>query len=217
CSSDLPGKELTLLFSRQFLEDTNSLYTGGKKQLQTLKLEYKIEHKPESTALIRHSGEVLVVSIRAGLDKLYVIKDLHGFLTAFSNKDKFEYKSNQWIDFSEVEVEKTDAALLQELYVQMESQNFVRGSFVEAKSIFNNKRYFVLTPSFAKTFIEKYQEESDFSFDVSGAQFKTVAFIERRLPFGFELNSQEGAVKLNIDNNTDVYLKDYHWFLVEDK
>lgn len=212
-----PGKELTLLFSRQFLEDTNSLYTGGKKQLQTLKLEYKIEHKPESTALIRHSGEVLVVSIRAGLDKLYVIKDLHGFLTAFSNKDKFEYKSNQWIDFSEVEVEKTDAALLQELYVQMESQNFVRGSFVEAKSIFNNKRYFVLTPSFAKTFIEKYQEEADFSFDVSGAQFKTVAFIEGRLPFGFELNSQEGAVKLNIDNNTDVYLKDYHWFLVEDK
>lgn len=211
-----PGKELTVLFSRQFLDDTTSLYAAEKKESQPFKLEFRIEHKPESTALVRHSGEVLVISLRAGTDKLYVIKDTQAFLTAFMNKDKFEYKANQWVDFKTVELEAADEKVMNELYAEMESQFFVRGNYTEAKSIFNNKRYFVLTPSFTRRFIEQYQETTNMQFDIKGAHYSRITFVEGQIPYQFELNDHEGNISLSIDDNTDVYLKDYHWYIVQD-
>lgn len=211
-----PGKELTVLFSRQFLDDTSNLYAVEKKESQTFKLEFRIEHKPESTALVRHSGEVLVVSLRAGLDKLYVIKDIKAFLTAYSNKAKFEYKANQWVDFKTVELEPVNENVLDELCAESESQLFVRGNYTEPKSIFNNKRYFVLTPSVTRRFIEQYQDTANMQFDINGAHYSHLTFVEGQIPYQFELNDIEGAISLSIDDNTDVYLKDYQWYVVQD-
>lgn len=211
-----PGKELTKMFSRQFLANTDYLSTKDKDSEQALKLEYKIENKPENNALIRHANEVLVLSLRAGFDKLYVIKDIEEFLKAFAKKDSFEVKSNQEINFKSAQIEDIDQKLLNELSKEYHSQQFVRGDYNAPKSIFNKKRYFVLTPAFAERFIAFYQEKANLVFDIQGASFKKAIFKDGQLPYHFELNGENEKVVLSVDDQTELYLPDYQWYIVLD-
>lgn len=211
-----PGKELTKMFSRQFLDDTTHVTVKDQNNEQTLKIEYKIENKPENTALVRQASEVLVISLRVGFDKLYVVKDLTDFLTAFIQRRSFEIKANQAIDFKTALIEDEDKRILTELFHEFRSQEFVRGDYIAPKSIFNKKRYFVLTPAFAERFIVQFQDKVDMAFDIQGVSFKQAIFKEGQLPYHFELNGQDGKVWLSIDDQTNLYLKGYQWYVVQD-
>ncbi|ALV21143.1 MULTISPECIES: DEAD/DEAH box helicase [Carnobacterium] len=207
-----PGQELTESFTRVFLNEHRETLTPLQKN-RILELEYKIETKPLSTALVRSKSEVFALSIRAGVDKLYIVKDLTSFFDSFSAQSVFEIKPGQTIDFKQIKLTDEDAAIMDFLQKQIHSNALIIGNQKEATLLTNNKRYLVLSPILAELTLQMLQDSGNLQFVNGKNKYKTVVFVENQLPISFELFQRNGVVILDTLNLIDSYLDEYQWFI----
>lgn len=212
--SPSPGQELTESFTRIFLNEHRESLSASQKD-QTLELEYKIEMKPLSTALVRSKSEVFALSIRAGIDKLYIVKDLPGFFDSYLSKSIFELKADQSIDFKQIHLSEADRNIMDFLQKQAYSNQLISGSQKETTLLTNNKRYLVLAPILAELTVQMLQESGNLQFINGKNKYKTIVFVENQLPVSFELFQKKGTVTLNTLNLVDVYLEEYQWFVAD--
>ncbi len=210
--SPSPGQELTESFTRIFLnEHRESLSTSGNEN--SLELEYKIEIKPLSTALVRTKAEVLALSIRVGIEKLYIVKDLPAFFDSYMAQSIFELKANQTIDFKQVRLTDEDQEILDFLQKQFHSNQLMVGNQKETVLLTNNKRYLILTPILAEMTLQMLQDSGNLQFVNGKDKYKKVIFIENQLPISFELFQKNKSITLDILNLVDAYLDEYQWFV----
>lgn len=207
-----PGHELTESFSRVFLNENRETMTA-KSIKSNLSIEYKIEIKPKQATIIRNNEDLLVLSIRAGVDKLYIVKDVNQFLESAVNQGRIELKSGVTLDFKQVEITSGDQLILTYLYKQAVSNQMMGVGSKEPKSIYTNHRYLVLSPVLAEDTIKLIQEAGKLQFYVKDHKYKEVLFVEEQLPFSFELFQHEKNITLYIDNQIDAQLKNYQWFV----
>ncbi|SFH67384.1 DEAD/DEAH box helicase [Pisciglobus halotolerans] len=208
-----PGKELTKTFSRVFFNEQLINDTAPSQQQTNLQIEYKLEHKPDNAALLRNPNEVLVISLRAGTDKLYVVKDLMAFLESFIRHETFELNAHEEIDFKTVSITEEDHQSLVFMYQEAASNQFIRGQYNEPKSIFNNKRFLVLSPSHAENLINCIQKTEHMIFQSETGKYPHVRFIQDEVPMLFEMDYQDNAVVFSIQDLKEADLKHYHWFI----
>lgn len=209
-----PGQELTESLTRIFLQ-THGGASQEAADAEVLELDYKIEVKPMSTALFRHKKLVLALSIRAGTDRMYIVKDLSQFFNAFQNQTFFELKKGKKIDFKQLKMKEKDEELLSFLDQQLQSAQFLTGNQKESTLLTSNKRYIVLAPILAQKTMQMLQNFNKLQFMEGAKKFGTVFFVEKQLPLSFHLFQRDRLMMLDIANLTDVYLEDYSWFISE--
>ncbi|WP_373471119.1 SNF2 helicase associated domain-containing protein [Carnobacterium alterfunditum] len=207
-----PGQELTESFTRIFLNE-NRKKTTVSKQKQSLKLEYRVEIKPMTTALIRSSFDVFALSLKAGIDKMYIVKDLPLFLESFIKKETIELKSGQEINFKDISIEQEDSEILADLYKQHRSIQLISGEHKDAKSLLTNNRYLVLMTALAEETIQKLQDSGNLQFAAKTITYKSMMFVEEKMPFSFDISQKSGTVTLSITSLADSHLKEYDWFV----
>lgn len=209
-----PGQELTESFTRVFLNENRESYLAPKEKAE-LSLEYKIEIKSTSNSLIRNNDEVMALSLRAGVDKLYIVKNIAEFFESYSNQGIFTLNSGQELNFKQVTLPTSEQLILDFLQKQVASNEMMGVGNKEAKSIYNNKRYLVLAPILAEETIQLIQETGKLQFFVEEHKYKQVLFVANQLPISFELFQQQGKISLYINNQMNTHLKAYQWFIAQ--
>ncbi|MGX7417720.1 SNF2 helicase associated domain-containing protein [Carnobacterium gallinarum] len=207
-----PGQELTESFTRVFLNENRESFLTTEEKSELL-LEYKIEIKPTSNSLIRNNDEVLALSLRAGADKLYIVKNIMEFFESYSNQGSFNLNPSQLLDFKQTQLSEADRLILNFLQKQAASNEMMGVGNKDAKSIYNNDRYLVIAPILAEETIQLIQETGKLQFFVGESKYKQMLFVEEQLPISFELFQQKGKVFLYINNQMTTHLKAYQWFI----
>lgn len=209
-----PGQELTESFTRVFLKENREIFLEVEDKLE-LMMEYKVEIKSTSNSLIRNNDEVLALSLRAGLDKLYIVKDVASFFESYHNQGTFDLNTNQTLDFKQIKITAEDSLILDFLGQQAASNEMMGVGSKEPKSIYSNKRYLVISPILAEETIQLIQENGKLQFFVGENKHKRMIFVPNQLPISFELFQQNQKISLYINNQTDARLKAYHWFIAK--
>ena len=119
-----PGQELTESFTRVFLKENREIFLEVEDKLE-LMMEYKVEIKSTSNSLIRNNDEVLALSLRAGLDKLYIVKDVASFFESYHNQGTFDLNTNQTLDFKQIKITAEDSLILDFLGQQAASNEMM--------------------------------------------------------------------------------------------
>lgn len=141
------------------------------------------------------------LSLRVGLEKYYVVKNIKDFLKAYYFNQNLEFGKNFTLDFERHEFSKEDKWILDFLVEVLEVEESISSSynlFSVNKSLFSGKNLYLLDPQF-KRFLNLLRDKT-ILLELPMGSYENVGFKEDE-DIEFSLQKEEGEIHLYHKNN----------------
>jgi SNF2 family DNA or RNA helicase len=209
--SDIAGQEFVSDLTQIFYHENR-----GSKSITTrpeFSVHYTLQVLRIKPNAYMHGECVLALSLRAGLDKLYMVTNIEQFTEQFVKQEKWEYRTADEIDFKEVQIKESDQQILYRLYKMMEEQTGVLNKQLINVTARKIDSYLILPPSSAKSVLMELLKTERVEWSGSDETYDTALFTSEKPPYKFLLEIKGDGIEVHMDRSSIVPLLDYDWLI----
>jgi SNF2 family DNA or RNA helicase len=182
-----------------------------------INIEYTLEFTRSKPKLITR-GPSAALTLKIGLDRLYVVRSIKDLLVCIKNNTELIYGKGFSFDASIYDFKKNDWPVIDYLQEMWQNENmidYLTGD-IKKQSIFKDKEVFLSEPALKRML--KLLEPSCFNVVIDNRKYENVRIIEQNIPIQFILTKNHSVVELNIDTKFPLYqiTPDCSYFLFQD-
>jgi len=202
-STDISGRLIQIFSSMDEVPE----HTHDSPMSKPMKIQYLC--KPHGRGW---KSPLLSIELKAGLDRLYVVKNINEFLDHVIQRKEYIFTKNFSYDPREHYFLPEDLEIVNLLTTINKSESF----FKQQQRFFsssNVQREMVIPPIFADQLFSKLHHR-DCLFEYDYNQYDHLTYSESELPFTFTLDKQDDVYQLNLNlfNQVD-YLDEYGYLI----
>ncbi|WP_110113334.1 DEAD/DEAH box helicase [Bacillus sp. CGMCC 1.16541] len=198
-----------------------NLFTGYQQNIIEArhthdKTPLKVEFicKSYSSSFMRSHGNFLVMEIKVGAERTYVVKNMKEFLRKVRDKHPHEFTKKFTYDPAEHYFVKEDQEVIDMLQELVKTESFYRTSSLNSwNDVKVNERELMIPSVITKTLLLKANERL-FTFSDEGEEYERIHFSQGELPFSFRFDKSAGSeFELNLSELHDVSFFDRYGLL----
>jgi len=209
--SEVAGQEFVSDLTQIFYHENRG--SKGSSTRQDFSVHYALQVLQVKPNAYMHGEHVLALSLRAGLDKLYMVSNIEQFTEQFVKQEKWEYRTADEIDFKEVQIKESDQQVLYRLYKMMEEQTGALNKQLINVTARKIDSYLIVQPSSAKSFINELLATGRLEWSGIDETYDTVLFTKGRPPYQFRMEIKGDGIEIFMDRGVIVPLLDYDWLI----
>lgn len=164
--------------------------------------------------LMQNTGEyVLALSLRAGIDKAYMVTNIEQFAEQFIKKEKWEYRIGDAIDFRTVHIEDSDYPIIYRLHKLLEEQPAALNKQLLNVTARKLDSYLVLPPSAARSILTELAQTERVEWVFGDQTYSEVRLSQEKPGYRFLLGKKGKGIELRIEQGNIIHLLDYDWLI----
>lgn len=183
-----------------------------------INVEFNLELIKAKSSFIRR-GPSASLSLRLGLDRLYVVRNINELLDCIKNNKELTYGKGFSFNPSIYDFKASDKPIISFLQEMWQNENlidYLTGD-IKKQTVFKDKEIF-LSEAALKRLLELLKNTS-FNVILEATKIDNVNIVEQNIPIEFLLTKNSTAVELDIDTKYPLHqiTSDCEFFLYKDK
>lgn len=210
---------------QEFVNDLTQIFFQENKGAQSLttRADFLVQYtlqilrmKPNN--LMQNTGEhVLALSLRAGIDKSYMVTNIEQFTEQFTKQEKWDYRLGDAIDFRSVKIQESDQAIIHRLHKLLEEQPAALNKQLLNVTARKLDSYLIIPPSSAHSLLEDLIQTGRVEWIDGDDTYPDVQISPEKPGYQFLLGKKGRGIELRIQRDNITHLLEYDWLIEANK
>ncbi|MFZ2918066.1 MAG: SNF2 helicase associated domain-containing protein, partial [Trichococcus flocculiformis] len=210
---------------QEFVNDLTQIFFQENKGAQSLttRADFLVQYtlqilrmKPNN--LMQNTGEhVLALSLRAGIDKSYMVTNIEQFTEQFTKQEKWDYRLGDAIDFRSVKIQESDQAIIHRLHKLLEEQPAALNKQLLNVTARKLDSYLIIPPSSAHSLLEDLIQTGRVEWIHGDDTYPDVQISPEKPGYQFLLGKKGRGIELRIQRDNITHLLEYDWLIEANK